>query len=58
VKTKFAAPNLDNMSYGIRIEYLPFDIVNAGDHCDLKISKQILPLLLIFGWYIFVVKAT
>lgn len=29
--------------------YKPFDMVSAGDHCDLKISKQILPLLLIFG---------
>ena len=30
-------------------KYKPFDIVNAGDHCDLNISKQILPLLFIFG---------
>lgn len=37
---------------------LPFDTVSAGDHCDLSISRQILPLLLILGWYIFVVKAT
>ncbi len=37
---------------------LPFDIVNAGLHCDLSISKHILPLLLILGWYILVVKAT
>ena len=36
----------------------PFEIVNAGDHCDRKISKQILPLLFILGWYIRVVKAT
>jgi len=28
----------------------PLEIVNAGDHCDLRISKQMLPLLLIFGW--------
>lgn len=28
---------------------LPLEIVNAGDHCDLRISKQMLPLLLIFG---------
>lgn len=27
----------------------PLEIVNAGDHCDLRISKQMLPLLLIFG---------
>ena len=37
--------------------HLPFDIVNAGLHCDLNISKQILPLLLILGWYILVVNA-
>lgn len=36
---------------------LPLETVRAGDHCDLKISRQILPLLFIFGWYIFVVKA-
>jgi len=36
---------------------LPFDTVRAGDHCDLRISRQILPLLFMFGWYIFVVKA-
>ena len=28
---------------------LPLDIVKAGDHCDLNISKHILPLLLMFG---------
>lgn len=37
---------------------IPLDIVNAGDHCDLSISRQIEPLLFIFGWYILVVKAT
>ena len=36
---------------------LPLEIVNAGDHCDLNISKHILPLLFIFGWYIRVVNA-
>lgn len=36
---------------------LPLDTVKAGDHCDLRISRQILPLLFMFGWYIFVVKA-
>lgn len=25
------------------------EIVKAGDHCDLRISRQILPLLFIFG---------
>lgn len=38
--------------------YLPFETVSAGDHCDLRMSRQILPLLLILGWYIFVVNAT
>lgn len=27
----------------------PLEMVNAGDHCDRKISRQMLPLLLIFG---------
>ncbi len=36
----------------------PLLIVSAGDHCDRKISRHILPLLLMFGWYIFVVNAT
>lgn len=26
-----------------------FDTVSAGDHCDRRMSKQILPLLFIFG---------
>ena len=38
--------------------HLPLLMVKAGDHWDLRISKQILPLLLMFGWYIFVVNAT
>jgi len=25
-------------------------MVSAGDHCDLRISRQMLPLLLMFGW--------
>lgn len=37
---------------------LPFEIVSAGDHWDLNMSRQIDPLLLIFGWYMRVVKAT
>jgi len=28
----------------------PLLIVSAGDHCDRSISRQILPLLLMFGW--------
>ena len=29
---------------------LPLEMVRAGDHCDLRMSRQMLPLLLIFGW--------
>ena len=28
---------------------VPLEMVNAGDHCPLNISKQILPLAFIFG---------
>ena len=28
---------------------VPFDMVSAGDHCDLRMSKQMLPLELMFG---------
>lgn len=37
---------------------LPLDTVRAGDHCDLRMSRHMLPLLLMLGWYILVVKAT
>lgn len=33
-----------------------FDIVNAGDHYFLRMSKQIYPVELTFGWYIFVIN--
>jgi len=35
-----------------------FEMVRAGDHWLLRMSRQMLPLLLMFGWYILVVKAT
>ena len=35
-----------------------FEIVNAGDHCSFKISKQIDPCEFTFGWYTFVLKFT
>ena len=35
-----------------------FEIVNAGDHCSFKISKQIVPCEFTFGWYTFVLKFT
>jgi len=34
------------------------DMVRAGLHCSFKISRQMLPLLLIFGWKTFVLNAT
>ena len=37
---------------------LRFDIVIDGDHRVVKISKPILPLEFIFGWYIRVVNKT
>jgi len=33
-----------------QIESKTLLIVNAGDHCDLKISKHILPFEFMFGW--------
>lgn len=39
-----------------QIESNTFEMVNAGDHCDRKMSKQIAPFELIFGWKIFVVN--
>lgn len=35
---------------------LPLLIVSAGLHWSFRISKQIDPLALTFGWYSFVVK--
>lgn len=35
--------------YIIKSVTLPLETVRAGDHCDLKISRQILPLLFMFG---------
>lgn len=36
----------------------PLEMVSAGLHWDRKISRQILPLLFMLGWYIFVVNDT
>lgn len=41
-----------------QIDNNTFDIVNAGDHWDRKMSRQIEPLLFMLGWYMRVVKAT
>lgn len=35
-----------------------FDMVRAGLHWSLRISKHIFPLLFMFGWNTFVLKAT
>ncbi len=29
---------------------VPFEIVSAGDHWDLRMSRQILPFELMLGW--------
>ena len=34
------------------------EIVKAGLHCSLRMSRHMLPLLLIFGWNTFVLKDT
>ena len=41
-----------------QIESNTFDMVSAGDHCDLSMSRQIEPFELMFGWYMRVVNAT
>lgn len=41
-----------------QIDNNTFEIVNAGDHWDRKMSRQIEPLLFMLGWYMRVVKAT
>ena len=37
---------------------MTLEIVKAGLHCSLRMSRHILPLLLIFGWKTFVLKDT
>ena len=41
-----------------QIESNTFEMVSAGDHCDLSMSRQIEPFELMFGWYMRVVNAT
>ena len=38
-----------NLIIQLNVYIKPFEIVNAGDHCDLKISKQMRPFPFIFG---------
>ena len=39
-----------------QIDSNTFEIVNAGDHCDRRISRQMAPFELMFGWKILVVN--
>jgi len=39
-----------------QIDSNTLEIVNAGDHCERRISRHIAPFELIFGWKIFVVN--
>jgi hypothetical protein len=39
-----------------QIDSKTFEMVNAGDHCERRISRQIAPFALMFGWKIFVVN--
>jgi hypothetical protein len=34
------------------------EMVSAGLHCSLRMSRQMLPWLFTFGWYTFVLKFT
>jgi len=38
--------SLDELIIGL----VPFEIVSAGDHCDLRMSKQMDPFELMLGW--------
>lgn len=40
------------------MQHHTFDTVSAGLHCSLRMSRQMLPLLLMLGWYTFVEKLT
>lgn len=47
----------DSSEY-IKSKVPTLEMVKAGLHCSFKISRQMLPLLLMFGWKTFVLKAT
>merc|ERR550517_1577659 len=34
----------------LQMDKSTFATVNAGDHCERRMSRQMAPLLLIFGW--------
>ena len=40
------------------MQIITFDMVKAGLHCSLRMSRQMLPLLLMFGWNTLVRKET
>jgi hypothetical protein len=33
-----------------QMDRITLDVVSAGDHCALRMSRQMLPLLFTFGW--------
>lgn len=39
-----------NLSFTTRMISVPFEIVSAGDHWSRKMSRQMEPLALMFGW--------
>merc|ERR1711990_708014 len=41
-----------------QIESNTLDMVSAGDHCDLSMSRQMEPFEFMLGWYMRVVNAT
>lgn len=45
----FFSPGFGSVSIE-QIDSSTFEMVNAGDHCDRRISRQIEPLLLMLGW--------
>jgi len=38
--------------------HVTFETVKAGLHCSFRISRHMLPLELMLGWYTFVAKLT
>ena len=41
-----------------QMESSTLEMVSAGDHCSLRMSRQMEPWLLTLGWYTFVLKFT
>jgi hypothetical protein len=49
---------IDGFQFFFKSHYITLDMVSAGLHCSLSMSKHIFPLLFIFGWNTLVLKAT